>query len=213
MDGREREETGGGPAVMEKHARPQDPPEHGSAGGPRAHRFRAARRVPAALTALVLLVICGALLYDVIAVRAGRSAAGWRTRLADELATRPVDDPAVLTGAAVAVLLGLWLLVLALTPGMRGLLPLHREDRDLRVGIERSAVARVVRDRAVRVAGVRSARVAVGRRRVRVTAETHFRDPEEVRTELRSVLEECLEDIALAHRPALNLRVRRSNGG
>ncbi|MQS07136.1 DUF6286 domain-containing protein [Streptomyces alkaliphilus] len=214
MSGTEREETAGGPAVLEKHPRPEDPPERDpGTGGRRAHRFRSARRVPAALTALVLLAICGALLYDVVAVRSGRSAAEWRVRLADELATRPVDDPVILTGAAVAVLLGLWLLLLALTPGLRGLLPLRGEDPDLRVGIERSAVAHVVRDRAVRVAGVRSARVSVGRRRVRVTAETHFRDPEEVRAELRSALEESLDEIAFARPPALALRVRGSSGG
>ncbi|MCE7082242.1 DUF6286 domain-containing protein [Streptomyces sp. ST2-7A] len=214
MSGTEREGTGGGPAVLEKRARPDEPPERGQAeGGPRAHRFRSARRVPAALTALVLLGILGVLLYDVISVRAGRPAAEWRVRLADELATRPVDDPVVLMGAAIAILLGLWLLLLALTPGLRGLLPLRREDPDLRTGIERSAVGHVLRDRAVRVSGVRSARVAVGRRRIRVAAETHFRDPEEVRTELRSELEEALDDIALAHRPGLALRVRRPNGG
>lgn len=82
----------------------------------RTHRPWSARRVSAALVASVILVAAVVALVDVVAVRAGRPAAAWRRHLADELATRPLDDVWVLTGAAVAAVLGIWLIVLALTP-------------------------------------------------------------------------------------------------
>src|SRR5690349_9297216 len=94
-------------------------------GGHRAHRPWSARRITAALVASVILVAAVAALVDVIAVRAGRPAAAWRRHLADELATRPVDDVWMLTGAAVAAAVGVWLIVLALTPGQRRWLPLR----------------------------------------------------------------------------------------
>lgn len=96
-------------------------------------RSWSARRIPAALVALLSAAATGLLLYDVIAVRAGRTAMGWRRRLAEELATRPLDDTWMIVGAAVAMVLGLWLFLLAVTPGLRRLLPMqpaHRYPRD-----------------------------------------------------------------------------------
>lgn len=97
----------------------RDPDARSPAGdglGARSPRLWSARRIPAAVVALVALCAFGVTLYDVIAVRAGQRAGAWRTGLADELASRPVDDLWMLIGAAVAVVLGLWLLFLALTP-------------------------------------------------------------------------------------------------
>ncbi|NEC74276.1 hypothetical protein G3I25_22335, partial [Streptomyces rochei] len=92
------------------------PPPASDAAGGRAGRFWSARRVPAGIVALLLLVVAGAFLYDVVAVRTGRSALGWRRELARQLAERPLDDTWVRVGAGVAAALGLWLLLLALTP-------------------------------------------------------------------------------------------------
>ncbi|WP_106429076.1 DUF6286 domain-containing protein, partial [Streptomyces griseoflavus] len=133
----------------------------GEAG--RRRRFWSARRVPAGLVALVILVIAAAFLYDVVAVRAGRTALSWRRDLARQLAERPLDDPWVLTGAGVAAALGLWLLVLALTPGLRSVFPMRRADPDVRAGLHRDAAETVLRDRAMEVAGVRAVRVRVKR--------------------------------------------------
>lgn len=91
---------------------PQKPPPE-----PRpAARPWSARRIPAAITALIIGAAAGLLLFDVIRVRAGSPAAAWRRRSADELATRPLDDTFVQTGAGVIAALGLWLIILALTP-------------------------------------------------------------------------------------------------
>ncbi|MET8676205.1 DUF6286 domain-containing protein [Streptomyces sp. NPDC004647] len=95
--------------------------EHGS-----VRRFWSSRRVPAGIVAALAVAGTGLLLYDVAAVRAGRSAMGWRRSLAEELAERPLDSGWMIGGAAAAMVIGLWLLVLALTPGLRRLLPMRR---------------------------------------------------------------------------------------
>ncbi|MDT0344866.1 DUF6286 domain-containing protein [Streptomyces sp. DSM 44938] len=180
----------------------------GENDGP-ARRFWSERRAPAALVALTLLVVAGLFLYDIASVRADRPAASWRRTLADELATRRLDDAAVVCGAVAAMLIGVWLVVLAVTPGLRGLLPMRRDSELMRSGIERAAVAVVLSDRAMEVSGVRSVRVSVGRRRVRALAEAHFRELDVVRADLDAVLEHGIRELGLARQPALSVHVRR----
>jgi hypothetical protein len=177
--------------------------------GLRARRFWAVRRLPAGLLALLGLSGTGLLLYDVASVRAGRRAMSWRRTVAEELATRPLDDVWVRAGAAVVAALGLWLVLLALTPGLRGVLPMRRADAQVRAGLDRKAAALVLRDRAVEVSGVRSARVKVARRRVKVRAEAHFRELEDVRADLDAALRDGVLRLGLARRPRLSLHVRR----
>ncbi|MFG3409742.1 DUF6286 domain-containing protein [Streptomyces sp. NPDC048142] len=178
-------------------------------GDGRAGRFWSARRVPAALLALVLLGAAGLLLYDIAAVRAGYPAMQWRRSLADGLAERHLDDVLVLVGAAVAAAIGLWLILLALTPGLRGLLPMRRDRADVRAGLDRTAAALVLRDRAVEVPGVQSVRVGVGRRRAKVRALSHFRELDDVRTDLDAALERAVRELGLAKPPALTVQVHR----
>lgn len=174
-----------------------------------AGRFWSARRVPAALLALVLLGGAGLLLYDIAAVRAGHPAMRWRRSLADGLAERSLDDTAVLIGAGVAALIGLWLILLALTPGLRDLLPMRRDRADVRAGLDRTAAALVLRDRAVEVSGVQSVRVRMGRRKAKVRALAHFRELDDVRTDLDAVLEKAVRELGLAKPPALSVQVHR----
>ncbi|WP_165985416.1 DUF6286 domain-containing protein [Streptomyces sp. YIM 98790] len=190
---------------------PQPPPEPpaGSSPATAPSRFWSVRRVPAVLLALILLGSVGLLLYDIASVRADRPATAWRTGLADELATRTLDDPWVVAAACAAVLAGLWLVLLAVTPGLRNLMPMRGEAGLLRAAIERHAAAVALRDRALEVSGVQSVRVAVGRRRVRAEAQAHFRDLADVRSDLEAVLGDSLDRMGLAHPPALAVHVRR----
>ncbi|WP_432014591.1 DUF6286 domain-containing protein [Streptomyces cucumeris] len=181
--------------------------EHGRPG-----RFWSVRRVPAALVALAVVAAAGLLLYDVAAVRAGRTAMQWRGWLADQLATRTLDDGWVVGVAVALVVLGVGMVVLAVTPGLRGLLPM-RETDDIRAGIDRGAAGLVLRDRAMEVSGVRSVRVSVGRHRVRARAQAHFRDLDEVRADLVTVLGEGIRQLGLARHPGLTVRVRRPAKG
>lgn len=177
----------------------------------RAKRFWSARRVPATLTAIVVLGLSGLFLYDISAVRADREAMSWRRRLADELATRHLDDVWVITGAAVAAALGLWLIVLAATPGERDVLPMARRGRaGIRAGLDRRAAELVLRDRAMEVAGIRWARVDVGRRKARIRAASHFRELDAVRADLTTALAEAVRQLGLARQPQLNIHVQRA---
>ncbi|GAA3143498.1 DUF6286 domain-containing protein [Streptomyces rameus] len=203
--GREARDPGPGPGA---------PPDEAAGGRDRGSRTRrpwSQRRVPAGLVASVILVAAVAALVDVIAVRAGRPAAAWRRRLADELATRSVDDVWMLTGAAVAAAVGLWLILLALTPGLRRWLPLRcPADRPrLRASLDRDGAAAVLRDAAMRVPGVGAARVRLRRHRVTAHADVRFRDPRQVRDDLTAVLHEERDRLALAHPPRIAVRVRR----
>ncbi|GFE19573.1 DUF6286 domain-containing protein [Streptomyces nigrescens] len=175
----------------------------------RVRRFWSARRAPAALVALMLLAATGLLLYDVAAVRADRPAMAWRRRLARELATRHLDNPWVLGAAAVVLVLGIWLFVLAVTPGLRQVLPMRPAAPDLRAGLDRAAAALVLRDRAMEVAGVQSVRMAVSRRKAKAHCVSHFRELDEVRADLDTSLGEGLRQLGLAHELRLTVDIRR----
>jgi hypothetical protein len=180
-------------------------------GSVRVKRFWAGRRIPSAITAAVVLGISGLFLYDVAAVRADRDAMAWRKTLARELATRHLDNVWVIVGAAVAAALGLWLIVLAVTPGERGVLPMARRGpHGVRAGLDRHAAELVLRDRAMEVAGVRWTRVAVNRRRIRARATSHFRDLDDVRRDLTAALGEAVGQLGLAKAPKLHVHVQRA---
>ncbi|MFJ3230818.1 DUF6286 domain-containing protein [Streptomyces sp. NPDC086787] len=183
--------------------------EHGR--GHRTHRPWSARRLPAALVASVVLVAAVAALVDVVAVRAGRPAAAWRRHLADALATRSVDDVWMLTGAAVAAVVGVWLIVLAVTPGLRHRLPLRSPVGcpRLRAYLDCDGAADLLRDAAMRVPGVGDARVRVCRRRIKARADVRFRSPQQVKDDLTAVLGEERDRLALARPPRVVVRVRR----
>ncbi|MCQ6556671.1 DUF6286 domain-containing protein [Streptomyces sp. C10-9-1] len=207
---------GGTPAEEAAPAAARPPAARGRApaepSGPRAGRFWSARRVPAAVLALVLLGATGLLLYDVAAVRADRPAMHWRRALADHLDRWRLDEVAVLAVAAAVVLLGLWLLVLAATPGLRAVLPMRRDRPGVCAGLDREAAALVLRDRAVEVSGVQSAKVRVGRGRATVRARSHFRELDEVRADLDTALAIGLRELGLARPCVLTVHVTRPTG-
>ncbi|MER6205387.1 DUF6286 domain-containing protein [Streptomyces sp. NPDC001073] len=179
-------------------------------GDGKGGRFWSARRVPAGIVAVLLLAGAGVLLYDVAAVRAERPAMHWRRALARQLAERPLDDTWVLVGAGVAAALGLLLVVLALTPGLRQVLTMRRTHADVRAGLQRAAAAMVLRDRAMEVSGVQSVRVRTSRRKADVRAVSHFRELDDVRADLDAVLGDAITGLGLARPPALSVHVGRS---
>ncbi|WP_369245647.1 DUF6286 domain-containing protein [Streptomyces sp. R41] len=172
-------------------------------------RFWSARRVPAGILAVVILVVAAVFLYDIAAVRAHRSAMHWRKSLARQLAERSLDDTWVLVGAGVAAALGIWLIVLAVTPGLRDVLPMRRTHADVRAGLHRGAAAMALRDRAMEVAGVQSVRVRMGRTKADVRAVSHFRELDDVRADLDATLADGIRGLGLARPPALSVHVRR----
>ncbi|MFI6340022.1 DUF6286 domain-containing protein [Streptomyces sp. NPDC050535] len=194
--------------VLEKAAEEEPLPVLDEGGGG-SGRFWSARRVPAGILAVLVLVGAGAFLYDVAAVRADRPAMHWRRSLARQLAERPLDDTWVLVGSGVAAALGLWLIVLAVTPGLRDILPMRRPHADVRAGLHRGAAATALRDRAMEVAGVQSVRVRMGRAKADVRAVAHFRELDDVRTDLDATLADGIRGLGLTRPPALSVSVGR----
>lgn len=178
-------------------------------GGARAGRFWSKRRLPAVLISLVVLGAAGLLLYDLAAVRAGRPAMHWRRVLAGDLAKWRLDDVGVLAVAAAVMLIGLWLIVVAVTPGLRSLLPMRRDRAHVRACLHRDAAALVLRDRAMEVSGVQSVRVRMRRNKASVRAQSHFRDLDDVRADLETAVGAGLRELGLARPPALSVRVGR----
>ncbi|MFE2296424.1 DUF6286 domain-containing protein [Streptomyces sp. NPDC059452] len=172
-------------------------------------RIRARRRVPAAVLAAVGAVACGLLLVDVVAVRFGGAPAGWRTAVLDWASGHGPADSAVRIGGAVAALAGAWLLGCALLPGLRRRLRMAAPAPEVRAALDRTAAARLLRERALGVPGVVRVRVSVRHRRARVRAGVGYGDLEEVRAEAVRVLGAGLLDLGLARTPALRVRVRR----
>ncbi|MEV6834623.1 DUF6286 domain-containing protein [Streptomyces sp. NPDC051133] len=119
----------------------------------------------------------------------------------------------MLTGAAVAAAVGIWLIALALTPGLRRRLPL-RSPADcpppqLRASLDRDGAAALLRDAAMRVSGVSRARIRVRRRRIKARADVRFRDPQQVKDDLAAVLSEERGRLALSRPPRIVVRVRQ----
>jgi hypothetical protein len=192
------------------HERPLEAGAHqGAYEHRRAGRFWSARRIPAAVVAAVLVGASGLLLYDVVSVRADRPAMYWRRWLARELARQQLDSTAALTGGAIAMAVGVWLIWLALTPGLRAVLSMRRHVPDVRAGLDRDAAALVLRDRAMEVTGVQSVKVRMKRHKAKARAQSHFRPLDDVRADLEEVLAGGVRDLGLARQPSVTVKVRR----
>ncbi|MEU6762135.1 DUF6286 domain-containing protein [Streptomyces sp. NPDC046853] len=177
--------------------------------GARARRPWSQRRLPVAVLALLAAAVCGIVLYDVVSVHAaGHAPARWRVRAVEWLATHGPDGGAAWSvPAAIAVFaLGVWLLVLALTPGRRGRLPMRPPLRDVHAVLERRAVAVFLRDAVTDVPGVSRVAVRVGRRTARVRAGLAFGEPDGARRAVTEAAGAAAAGLGLA-RP-LRLRVR-----
>ncbi|MFE5978034.1 DUF6286 domain-containing Asp23/Gls24 family envelope stress response protein [Streptomyces sp. NPDC056460] len=145
-------------AVTDEGATDEGVPAHGTTP-PRARRPWSGRRLPAAATALVVATAAGALLV--------RGARGGLTP-SSALRSVPLTDARWIGAGAALAVLGVVLVVLALTPGMRRWLPLVRPDGDTRAAIDRSSVGLLLRDAVLGVDGVSRVEVRSGRRRRRV---------------------------------------------
>ncbi|MFB8352322.1 DUF6286 domain-containing Asp23/Gls24 family envelope stress response protein [Streptomyces niveus] len=182
-----------------------------------ARRPWSERRAPAAVFALLGAAVCGALLADVVAVAVGRGPSGVRLRTLDWLTSHGPADTAVAVGAAVALAAGLWTLFVALTPGLRGRLPMATPDGTdatanataTATAVDRPAVAALVRHRAADVPGVSRVRVTARRRRIAVRARIGFGDPAGTRDALTRTTEGVVAGLGLAKPPRVRVRVSR----
>ncbi|MFD4020751.1 DUF6286 domain-containing protein [Streptomyces sindenensis] len=176
-----------------------------AAEGRAPRRWWSARPTPVVVAALLGAVAGGLLTADVASVRLlGRAPATWRTDLVDRLAGTSPAAGSVTAAAAAMVVAGLWLLLLACTPGLRKRHVVAGFSARRSIALDRAAVTSVVRDRVLDTDGVDSVRVRVGRRRVRVRADLAFGDRAAAREQACAAAREALADC----RPNRPLRVR-----
>ncbi|MFJ3338099.1 DUF6286 domain-containing Asp23/Gls24 family envelope stress response protein [Streptomyces sp. NPDC086766] len=207
-------------ALADSSAAPQPPTAAPSAAGPAdaaarpgprrrtPRRWWSRRRLPTALLTLAAALACGALAFDLILVRTGhRPPAAWRTGAADWLAHHGPGDPPVVLAGAVAAALGLWLLVLAATPGRRGVLTVTSPAPGTDVAVDRSAVAALVRDAVAGADGVGPVTVRVRRRRATVRAALAFGEVATARDHVTEAARHALADCGLRRTPRLRVVV------
>lgn len=169
------------------------------------HTFRPKRSWPAFIVGAVIMVVAGVAAAEVISALVGSPLRILPfDRAADYAGSARWNDPAVQIASGVLAAIGLVLLALALIPGRGGYLPLQTDDPALVVGLSKPGLRRALAAAARDVDGVRGARVVVGRRRVKVRAETHLRSAEGMREAVHTAVQERLAELA----PVRTLKVR-----
>jgi hypothetical protein len=177
----------------------------------RPRRPWSTRRNASALTALVLTGAGGALLYEEVYIHTGHTAHRWRTWITDALVDHSLNNHWVIAGSAVACVLGLWLLLLALTPGRRSVLPMTGAGTSgVRAVLERSAAVALLHRATLEVNGVKGAKVKVGRRRALIRAVVGFGAHEQAAEELTRHLSAERDRMGVVRPPTVKVKVRSS---
>ncbi|MFJ6086776.1 DUF6286 domain-containing Asp23/Gls24 family envelope stress response protein [Streptomyces sp. NPDC092369] len=171
-------------------------------------RWWSQRRLPMALLTLAIALAAGALASDLILVHtAHRPAAAWRTGAVHWLAHHGPGDTSVAVAAGAIAVLGALMIVLALSPGRRGLLPIASAPR-VRAAVDRSTIAALVRDAVGATAGIGRVRVRVRRRRVAVRTSLAFGDRTAARHEVTAAAQRVIDGCELRRAPRLSVSVR-----
>ncbi|MGW1776324.1 DUF6286 domain-containing Asp23/Gls24 family envelope stress response protein [Streptomyces sp. NPDC002104] len=165
--------------------------------GPGPARAWSERRLPVAFLAALASGGAAVLLRD----------AAWQARLVDWLARHgPATTPfwaATALGTA-----GLWMVVLALTPGRRGDLTMSGSGTEVRAVISRRSASRHVRAALARLPDIAEVRVRVGRRRVTVRALFTRGEKAGALGGVHEAVEAAVRDLALAPPPRIRVRLR-----
>lgn len=122
------------------YSRPPIPPAEESAGRRTTTRRWSGRRVPVALLTSLATVACGALALDLI---------------------RPGAPAIVVVAGGLTALLGVWMVVLAVTPGLRRRSTVRTGADRVDATVDRSAVRSLIRDTVADVNGITTVRVRV----------------------------------------------------
>jgi hypothetical protein len=172
---------------------------------------RPTRRVPAILTALVVLALAVGLAVACVQVLLGQAPWVSFTALAALGAGLTPADPAVLAAAGALAVIGLVLILSALVPGVPTVLPLAGDGP--RTGTTRRGLRAALTATADRVDGVAHARVQVRRRQVTAVVTTAYHDTAPVRAAVRAALADHITRIGPARLPRVRVRattLRRS---
>jgi hypothetical protein len=188
---------------------PPEPPSPEAGPTVRTPRRRwSRRRLPVALLTAATTVGCGALALDLVRVRlADRAPAAWHTAAVHWLSGHGPGDPAVVASGALMGLAGVWMVVLALTPGGRRRSTVLSVAPRVDAAMDRSAVAALLRDVLGGVEGVGAVRVTVRRRRVAVRVGLAFGDLGQARAAVTATAHHALAACRLRRVPRLRVTV------
>ncbi|MFE2875128.1 DUF6286 domain-containing protein [Streptomyces roseus] len=171
-----------------------------------ASRPWSSRRAAATGAAIAVAVLSALALWTVLHEHLPGTAAPpweqvrqWMTVSGGRALLRPAAWAAAAAGA--------WLIVLALTPGHRRLLPLGC-PRQVQAVISRRHAARLVRAAVTEVPGLRVRKVCFTRRKVTVRAETLYGTPRDIRTAATGAIERTLRSTTLHRTPNVRLVLR-----
>ncbi|MFI5966539.1 DUF6286 domain-containing protein [Streptomyces asoensis] len=185
------------------------PPPTAAAPGARTPRRRwSGRRVPVTLLTAAAAVGTGALALDLVRVHTAHQApAAWRTGAVHWLSGHGPGDPAVVVGGALLALAGVWMAVLALTPGRRRRSTLLAPAPRVEAAMDRSAVEALLRDAVGDVEGVTAVRVRASRRRAVVRAPLAFGDRAAAHAAVTAAARDALAACRLRRTPRLRIVV------
>lgn len=171
---------------------------------------RRRRGTAAILTALIILLAAAFVAAQAILLQLGRPT--WlidSTQIGHRLAATPFNDRAVLITAAVAVVVGLWLLILAVLPPRRALTELREADPLLATGITRSGLRRALAGSAVTIDGITAARVRIHGSTAAATLHTPLRRTDGLAQNATDTLNEKLAALNPARPLAVKTRLDR----
>jgi hypothetical protein len=177
-------------------------------------RVRVRRRkrvVPAILAAGFLLVLGVLVAIDVIAVNTGspKSIVFPYEEIADQLRSNHWGNLPILAVAAFVVLIGVVLLLVAAVPARKGRLAVASGDPEVVASVSHHSLRQLLAAAAVGVPGISKVRVKVGRRSVRVRADSRLHDPAGLAADVASDVGERLRSIGPARKMRVRVRVRK----
>ncbi|MBB4684165.1 DUF6286 domain-containing protein [Amycolatopsis jiangsuensis] len=165
---------------------------------------RPRRSTAATLTALIVLAAC--VVVTVVAVQLIIGERPWisYSAVAGALHRTQWTNWWTAFGAVVAVVLGLCLLLAAILPGRRTVLPLAGEPDS---GASRASYRSTLRAAAAGVDGVSAAKVRLGRKRVRVRVRTQRTRSDGLPEAVRTAVTHRLDEVGPAAQPAVRVAV------
>jgi hypothetical protein len=173
---------------------------------------RGRRTVAAVLVALVLLLLAGFAAWQAIIVQLGQRPYPFdAAAVSARLNQTPWSDGAVVAVGSAMIVLGLWLVLLAVVPSRRGLVELREDQPDVTTGIRATDLRRSLSAAAERIDGISAATTSIGRGVASVTVTSPLGNPAGL---IEKVTAEITEQLAqLDPRDPLTPRVTLVQGG
>lgn len=174
-----------------------------------ARQYRPRRIVPAVIVALVLAVASILIAIEVISQLVDQPLGLLPADTLAELGRETQwNDPLAVVVAVVAVLLGLLLLVLALTPGRVRARPLASPRPGVVAAVAPGDLERLAARAAETVDGVDHASAGAGNGRISVKVDSPLHDPGNLDGQVQQVVSERVDQLGLLDEPQIRVNVR-----